>query len=44
MENLSNFFCSVMKKQIFHFMTMNTLKTSFNSWSVETKIQTSSLH
>lgn len=44
MEKLSIFFSSVMKKQMFHFMMINTIKNSFNSWPLEIKIQTSSLN
>lgn len=43
METLSGFFFNVMKKQMFCFMIMNTLKNHFNSSSLEMKIQSHSL-
>lgn len=43
-EKLSGFFSSMIKKQTFCFVTMKTSKNTFNSLSLEMKIQTSSLH
>lgn len=44
MEKLSGFFPNMTKKQMLCFVIMNTLKNTFNSSSLEIKIQTHSLH